>query len=142
MVKQDLQNEHQQWQTEQKQKVKTLGLCTFFWLVATALLAFGPKFLWDFNTLLTVIAVIVNLLTGTAMIMANRAHLRSLDEMQQKIQSEAMALSLGVGLVVGCCYQLLHNVRLISFQPELAHMVIVMCLTYMIGMIKGGVKYR
>ncbi|MDN3652499.1 hypothetical protein QWY77_06940 [Thalassotalea ponticola] len=142
MVKQDIQNQHQHWQSQQKQKVKTLAVYTALWLVATALLAFGPKYLWDFNALFSIIAAIVYCVTGTAMILANRAHLRSLDELQQKIQSEAMALSLGVGLVFACGYEILHAVRLLNFEPAIAHVVVVMCVTYLIGVVKGEVKYR
>ena len=60
----------------------------------------------------------------------------------KKIQTDAMALSLGIGLVLGCSYELLEDIKLISFEPEIAHLVIIMCITYMIGIIKGGAKYR
>mgnify|MGYP005989546805 CR=1 FL=1 len=150
MVKQEIENSQcvngdktaADWQQGNKQKVKRLALFTALWVVSTALLAFGPKFIWDFQTTLTIVAVFINLAMGGLMIFANRAHLHSLDEMQQRIQAEAMALSLGVGLVVGGCYEILEDVKLISFEPEISHLMIIMCLSYMIGVIKGGVKYR
>lgn len=129
-------------QVRTKKNTINLGMWTFAWVLTTAITAFAPKFLWDFNTLLTLIAVIVNVLVGFGMILANRRHLRGLDEMQQKIQTDAMALSLGIGLVLGCSYELLEDIKLISFEPEIAHLVIIMCITYMIGIIKGGAKYK
>ena len=51
------------------------------------------------------------------MIVANKNHLRGLDEMQQKIQLEAMALALGVGLVAGLGYSTLSITNLITFDP-------------------------
>ncbi|WOH36326.1 hypothetical protein RI844_13210 [Thalassotalea fonticola] len=130
------------WQARTKKNTINLGMWTFAWVVTTAIAAFAPKFIWDFNTLLTVTAVVINVLVGFGMIFANKKHLHGLDEMQQKIQSGAMALSLGVGLVLGCSYELLEDIKLISFEPEISHLVIVMCITYMIGIIKGGAKYR
>ncbi|WNC68690.1 hypothetical protein RI845_00745 [Thalassotalea nanhaiensis] len=130
------------WEARTKKNTVKLGIWTFGWVLTTAVTAFAPKFLWDFNTVLTVIAVIINVLVGFGMILANREHLRGLDEMQQKIQTEAMALSLGVGLVLGCSYELLEDIKLITFEPEISHLVILMCITYMIGIIKSGAKYR
>lgn len=136
------ETEQDNWQQRTKKNTVKLGLWTFAWVATTAVTAFAPKFLWDFNTLLTIIAVIINVLVGFGMILANRTHLRGLDEMQQKIQTDAMALSLGVGLVLGCSYELLEDIKLITFEPEISHLIIIMCITYMIGIIKGGAKYR
>ncbi|MDG1733958.1 MAG: hypothetical protein P8M49_01690 [Thalassotalea sp.] len=135
-------NQDNSWKTRTKKNTVRLGLWTFFWVLTCAITAFAPKFIWDFNTTLTIIAVVVNILVGFGMILANRTHLRGLDEMQQKIQTEAMALSLGVGLVLGSSYELLEDIKLITYEPEISHLIIVMCISYMIGVIKGGVKYR
>ena len=112
------------------------------WVISMAVAAFAPKYLWDFNVLLTIIAVIVNLATGFGMLFANRRYIRGLDEMQQKIMLDAMGLTLGVGLVVGQCYELLEDIKLISFQPEISHLVLLMCITYMAAMIAGYRKYQ
>ena len=76
------------------------------------------------------------------MIHANKIHLKGLDEMQQKIQMEGMALSLGVGLVCGLSYSLLDTTNLISFDAEISHLVILMGLTYLTGIILGHRRYR
>ena len=115
---------------------------TAAWVVSMAIAAFAPKYIWDFQTLLTLAAVVVSLAIGFGMLLANRAYLRDLDEMQQRIMFEAMGLSLGVGLVVGLSYELLEDIKLISFQPEIGHLVIVMCLAYLGGIISGHRKYQ
>jgi len=76
------------------------------------------------------------------MILANKRHLRGLDELQQKIQLEAMALSLGIGLIVGLGYSNLDVTDVIGFDAEISHMVILMGLTYLVGVISGTRKYR
>ncbi|WNC72302.1 hypothetical protein RGQ13_19620 [Thalassotalea psychrophila] len=134
--------EPNEWQARTKKNTFKLGMWTLAWVITSAIAAFAPRFIWDFDTLLTVIGVLVNVCVGFGMIFANKRYLQGLDEMQQKIQSEAMALSLGVGLVLGLGYELLEDIKLIGFEPEISHLVIVMCITYGIGIIKGGAKYR
>jgi hypothetical protein len=130
------------WESSNKKNTVRLGIWTAAWVLSTALMAFGPQLLWDFATVPTVMAVIFNLVIGFGMILANRRQLRGLDEMQQKIFLEAGALALGVGLVCGVSYDILEDIRLISFEPAIAHLVILMCLTFMVGMIIGHRKYR
>ena len=112
------------------------------WVVSMALAAFGPRLLWNYATLPTILGVLVNLGIGFAMILANRRYLRGQDEMQQKIFLDSAALTLGVGLVCGLGYELLEDIRLISFQPEISHLGILMCLTFLAGNIAGHRKYR
>ena len=104
--------------------------------------AYGPKWLWDFDTLLTILGVVINLGVGFGMIVATRNHLQGLDEMQQKIFLDAAALSLGAGLVFGIGYELLEDIKLISFEPEISHLIILMSLTFIAGIIAGHRKYR
>lgn len=119
-----------------------LGYWTFAWVATTAVAAYGPKLIWDFQTLLTILGVLINLAVGFGMILATRRHLQGLDEMQQKIFLDAGALSLGVGLVGGISYELLEDIKLITFEPEIGHLVILMCLTFLAGLIAGHRKYR
>jgi hypothetical protein len=115
---------------------------TAAWVFTMAIAAFAPRFIWDFNTSITMIALLINLAVGFRMLVANREYLRGLDEMQQKILFDAMAFTLGVGLVIGLSYELLEDIKLIGFEPQISHLIIVMCLTYLIAMIAGHRKYR
>ena len=130
------------WAASNKRNVVVLRYWTFAWVLSTALAVFGPKLIWDFQTTLTMLGVLLNLGVGFGMILANKRHLQGLDEMHRKIFLDAGALSLGVGLVCGLSYDLLEDVRLITFEPEISHLVILMCLTFLVGMISGHRKYR
>lgn len=112
------------------------------WVVSMAIALFAPKYVWDFNTLFTIIGVTINLAIGFGLLLANRAYLRGLDEMQQRIMFDAMGLTLGVGMVVGLSYEILEDIKLITFQPEIGHLVVIMCLTYLAGIIAGHRKYK
>jgi len=130
------------WAANTERNTKRLGYWTAAWVVTMAVANFGPRFIWQFNESLTVIAILINLAIGFGMIVANKHHLKGLDEMHQKIQLEAMALSLGVGLVVGLAYSNLDVTNIIAFDAEISHLVILMGLTYGAGVIAGRRRFR
>ena len=125
-----------------KKNTKSLFIWSVVWVLATAGAAFGPKNLWNFNTLLTIIAVLIHIGIGLGMIRVFKQFLLGLDELQRKIHLDAMAISLGIGLVFGCSYEMLEDIKLIPFQPEIPHLMTVMYLTYAFGCILGVRKYQ
>ena len=125
-----------------KKNTKRLFFWGVVWVLATAGLAFGPKNLWSFNTWLTIIAVLIHIGLGLGMIRVFKQYLLELDELQRKIQLDAMALSLGIGLVLGSSYELLEDIKLIPFEPEIPHLLILMSLTYVVGTVLGHRKYQ
>jgi hypothetical protein len=130
------------WATSAARNIVRLRYWTIAWVVSMALAAFGPKLIWNFDTLLTSLGVLINLGVGLGMIVATKRYLHGLDEMQQRIFLDAAVLTLGVGLVIGLCYELLEDIKLITFEPEISHLVVLMCLTFLAGMIVGHRKYR
>ena len=130
------------WAARSKVNTVRLRNWTGAWLVTLAIATFGPLFVWQASQLLTALAVVLNLGTGLGMILANKHHLQGLDEMQQKIQLEAMALSLGVGLVVGLAYSTMDVAKLIPFDAEISHLVILVGLTYGAGVFAGRRRYQ
>ena len=138
----NLKTDSNDWAASNAKNTIRLGYWTAAWVATTAITAFGPKLIWNFDTLLTILVVLINLGVGFGMIVANKRHLKGLDEMHQKIFLDAGALSLGVGLVCGCSYELLEDIKLIPFEPEISHLIILMCLTFLVGMIAGHRKYR
>jgi len=125
-----------------KKNTLRLFFWTGAWVLATAGAAFGPRFLWDFNTLPTILGVLIHIGIGFGMIRAFKQYLLGLDELQRKIQLDAMALSLGIGLVLGCSYELLEDIKLIPFEPEIPHLIILMSLTYVVAAVLGHRKYQ
>ena len=125
-----------------KKNTKRLFFWSVIWVLATAGVSFGPKNLWNFNTWLTIIAVLIHIGLGLGMIRVFKQYLKGLDELQRKIQLDAMALSLGIGLVLGSSYEMLEDIKLIPFEPEIPHLLILMSLTYVVGTVLGNRKYQ
>jgi cytochrome c biogenesis protein CcdA len=130
------------WAAANKKNTLLLANWTFSWVATQALAVFGPEFIWQSNALLTSVAILVNVLVGFGMILALIRHLKGLDEMQQRIQLNAMGISLGAGLVLGMAYSSLDTTNVIPFDAEISHLVILMSLTYVIGIFAGHRKYQ
>ena len=76
------------------------------------------------------------------MIAANKRYLDGLDELQRKIQMDAMAFALGVGLVAGLAYSTLDVTDVIAGDAEISFLVILISIAYIGGMLVGHRKYR
>ena len=132
----------EKWCDNTRKNTVNLAYWTGAWVLTIALVSFGPKFLWNENDTVTIIAILVNLAIGIGVILANKRHLNSLDELQRKIQLEAMSLTLGVAVIFGLSYSMLDITNLISYDAEISHLVILIGLTYLAGTIIGNMRYR
>ncbi len=119
-----------------------LAFWTSAWVMSTALTTFGPEYIWDYNTTLSMISVLLQLGFGFGMIFAHKQHLVGLDDLMRKIQLEAMAIALGVGLVVGLSYEALEASKLITFEPEISHLIVIMALTCVTSVVLGYRRYK
>ena len=131
-----------QYETTEKRNLKHLAYWTAGWGLTLAIPAFGPKFLWDYNSSISILAVLVNTIVGAGMIRMHRKYANGLDEMQRKIFMEAKALALGVGVVGGMSYSMLDAANVISFHAEIGHLIGLIGVTYAIAFIVGSIRYK
>jgi len=129
------------WQNQMRKNTYRLMAWTGAWLCTTALVAFGSKYLWGYETSYSIAAVVLNIVVGFGMIKAHMQHLDGSDELMKKVQFDAMGIALGVGIVCGLSYEQLHQIKLISFQPEISDLVMLLAITYMATTIYGHRKY-
>jgi len=134
--------EKKNYNTQIKKNTINLAIYTALWTVSLAIATFGPIFFWEGNKTLTFIGVVVNAIFGVLMILVNIKHLNGLDELQKKIQLEAMGIALGVGIVGGLSYSLLDTTNLITQDAEISFLIILIALTYMAGIIIGQKRYK
>ena len=125
-----------------KRNTKRLAYWTAAWVLTMAVAAFGPKLIWNFDTTISTVLIVINTLIGIGMIQANRRYLNGLDEMQRKISLEAMAIALGVGVVGGLSYGMLDIAKVVSFHAEIGHLVILISITYLIAIVVGNLRYK
>lgn len=128
--------------TNERKNLKHLAYWTGAWVLTTALATFGPIFLWDHNSGISVLAILINAIFGVGMILMNRKYTNGLDELQRKVAMEAMAIALGVGVVGGLSYSMLDVANVIPFDAEIGHLVILIGVTYLIAVIVGTIRYK
>ena len=126
---------------EQKKYTKILMAWVFAWVVSTAFLSYGVNFLWD-NLLITKIGLLINLAIGVGMIIANKNLFKHYDELQKKIQFEAMALTLGLAVVVGLVYEVSFDFGVIDSEPEFEYLMFFISFTYITSNIINSRRYR
>lgn len=137
-----MENQAPTWTSRRRKNTVRLAYWTIAWLVTMAVATFGPNFIWHKSAALSILTILINLLVGVGMIMANISYIKALDEMQQKLQLEAMGIALGVGVVGGLSYSLLDLTNLISADAEISVLVIVISLSYLTATVVGHFRYQ
>src|SRR5689334_2499100 len=100
------------------------------WGAATALMALGPKFLWNKALVFTLLAVGLDVAVGVGMILANKKYIAELDELQQKVQLNSMGITLGIALIAGVPLSVMDAYHVIPFHADIAYLLILMSLTF------------
>lgn len=126
---------------EQKKQTKIMLGWTIAWVISLAFLSGGENSLWD-SLLITKIGLIINLAIGIGMIIANKNLFKTYDELQKKIQFEAMAITLGLAVVVGLTYEVSFDFGVIDKEPEFEYLMFFISFSYIASNIINARKYR
>ncbi len=113
----------------------------FIWTATMVLADKGMAYQWWTEKWITVAAIVVNTALGVGMITFFVSYLRKMDELQRKIQLEALAFAMGCGLVGSFTYSLLVTAGFIV-ETEIGDIILLMTVTYMAAIIVGRVRYR
>jgi hypothetical protein len=119
-----------------------LARWTGLWLVTTALMAFGPKFLWNKGVVLTLLAVALNVGAGVGWMVATKDYIAGLDELQRRVHLNALAIAAGVAVIVGIPYSMMDAYNVIPFQAQIGHLVGLMGVTFVVAYLYGAVRVR
>ena len=126
---------------EQKKHTKSLMGWTIAWVGSLAILSGGVNNLWD-SLLITKIGLLINLAIGIGMIIANKNLFDHYDELQKKIQLEAMALTLGLAVVVSVVYEVSFDFGVINSEPEGEYIVIFISICYIVSTLLNSRRYK
>ena len=123
-----------------KKNTKNLIIWTLAWTGTLAILTFASNQLLDSLTL-TKIAFVINFTIGIGMIIANKNLIKSFDELQRKIHLEAMAITLGLTVVVGISYEISFDFGIINSEPETEYLIMFIGITYILSVLINNRKY-
>lgn len=137
-----METKQNSWKDASKKNIRQLAYWTGGWVVTMAIASFGQIYFWKDNAAISILFIIINTLIGVGMILMNRKYLNGLDEMQRKVSMDAMAIALGVGIVGGLSYSMLDQANIIGFDAEIAHLVMLIGITYIIATFIGLNRYK
>lgn len=112
------------------------------WGVTSALMSFGPKFLWHKSAVLTGLAIVLDIAVGVGAILANKRFIDELDELQRRVQLNSMAITVGVAIVAGVPLSVMDAYHLIPFHADIAHLMMIMAVTLVVSNVYGTRRYR
>jgi hypothetical protein len=112
------------------------------WLLATALMKFGPRFFWNQALVFTLPAIGLDVAVGIGLILATKKYILELDELQQKVYLNALGITVGVALIAGVPYSVMDLYQVISFHAEIWHLLLLMGLTFSVSFLYGSWRYR
>ena len=111
-----------------------LLLATATWVGSTAIMSFGPSRFWDFDTTATFLAIAANLIAGGFMLYSFFRHLKNMDELQRQTHLEAMALTLGITMVLTVIYGALPQANVLA-DAQPANVLFVIGISYILSVI-------
>ena len=126
---------------DQKKQTKIMLAWTLAWVVSLGVLTFAENALWE-NKTYTTIGLIINFAIGIGMIIANKNLFKTYDELQKRIQFEAMAITLGLAVVVGLTYEVSFDFGIIGKEPEFEYLMMFISLSYIISNIVNYRRFR
>ena len=126
---------------DQKKQTKIMLAWTLAWVVSLGVLTFAENALWE-NKTYTTIGLIINFAIGIGMIIANKNLFKTYDELQKRIQFEAMAITLGLTVVVGLTYEVSFDFGIIGKEPEFEYLMMFICLSYVVANIVNSRRFR
>ncbi|MCG9731464.1 hypothetical protein L1D44_16850 [Shewanella sp. Isolate13] len=118
-----------------------VNLLALFWALTLMISTFLSENELLSSGLLITLAFCIHTLLGIAMLASYRHFLVQLDEMERKVQLDALALSVGVAIISFSSYSILENNAIVP-PLNAAYLIVLIALTYIVGIIKGRISYR
>ena len=127
--------------TQIKKNTKKLAIWTVAWVGSLAFLTGAENTLWD-NLIFTKIGLLINFAIGIGMIIANKNLFDHYDELQKKIHLEALALTLGLTVIVGISYEVSFDFGIINSEPETEYLIIFISFSYIVSVLLNSRRYK
>lgn len=119
----------------------TLVIWIFVWMASLTVADKAALYGWWQDGWITQLAIAINVLFGLIMMVAFKRMLSRMDDLQRKIQMEALSFSLGISLVGCAAYSLMVTWGYIV-DEEVSDIFVLMCVSYSVGALFGVWRYR
>jgi len=117
------------------------NLWIFAWALSLGVISYLSDFQWYEAIWASTIGLVVHVGLGIGMVLAYKRFLSEADELEKKIQLDALALSVGVTIVAFSSYSVLEKIAgLPALTP--AYLIVVLALSYSVGLVAGRRNFR
>ena len=113
----------------------------FIWMASLTVSDKAALYGWWSAAWLTNLSIIVNVALGIGMLFKFMRMLRNMDDLQRKIQLDALSMALGISLVGCAAYSLMVTWGII-LDEEVSDIFMLMCVAYSVSVMIGVVRYR
>ena len=130
--------------SEQKRIIKESLIflaSTFIWTAMLVFIDKGILYGWLVSEMLINLLIVADTMLGIVVIFMFINLLKAMDELQRKIQFDALAFSMGATIVASVTYSLLTTAQIVK-DSETSDLILFMTFCYMASVIFGQVKYR
>ncbi|NQZ88977.1 MAG: hypothetical protein HRT54_15485 [Colwellia sp.] len=128
-------------QQKQMKKSVTFVASTFIWIALMTFIDKGILYGWFTSDLQINLLIAFDTMLGIVVIFMFIKLLKAMDELQRKIQFDALAFSMGATIVSSITYSLLTTAQIVK-DSETSDIILIMTVCYMASVIYGQVKYR
>ena len=113
----------------------------FAWATSLVVISYASKYDWYSSGLIIATGLLIHVAIGIGMILAFRHFLTEADELQRKVQLDALALSVGVTIVAFSSFSLLAKAGVLP-EMDTTGLIVVMSFAYCAGLLIGWRRYR
>lgn len=113
----------------------------FIWMASLTVSDKAALYGWWESEWVTIFSIFITAMLGLGVLLLFRNMLARMDDLQRKIQLDALAVALGISLVGSAMYSLLVTWGYI-LDEEVSDIFVLMCVSYSAGVIFSVVKYR
>ncbi len=118
-----------------------VNLLAVIWVLTLYVASISPNYVWSNTVLVISIAFVIHTTVGIVMVFSFRKFLKELDDLERKIQLDALALSVGVTIISFSSFSILSKAGIIT-ELDQSSLIVLMSISYMIGIVVGRIKYR
>ena len=113
----------------------------FIWMASLTVSDKAALYGWWSATWITTLSIAINVAFGIVMMVYFMRMLRNMDDLQRKIQLDALSMALGISLVGCAAYSLMVTWGIIV-DEEVSDIFMLMCVAYSVSVMIGVVRYR
>jgi hypothetical protein len=117
------------------------NLWALLWMITLGATVFLSEYQWYSAIWVQSLGLIIHIGMGIGMVLAFKRFIAEADELDRKIQLDALALSVGMTVITFSSYSVLQKFAAIPHLTP-AFLIVIISLTYSVGIIVGKRRFR